>query len=482
MNIAMITSEVLPFSKTGGLADVSYSLSKEYAKLGHNVTIITPFYSSGKKDLFKNIKQVMKFKTIMNWREIETTVYHSLFKGMDFYFIKQDQYFNRDSLYGFYDDGERYAFFTNAAIEILKRLPYKIDIAHVHDWQAGMVPCLLKVKYSNDKVLSKIKTVLTIHNPLFKGYLNRDSLFDLYNLNPSLYDEGKVRLENQVSTLKAGIVFSDKITTVSPTHREELLTVEGSKGLNYDLTLRQNDFAGFLNGMDYDAFNPIKDKTIFFNYGIKNVTEGKEKNKLEVCKLFGLDPNAPLFAVISRLTDQKGVDLIVAMADFISHEGGNFAVIGSGDKWAEDQLRNLKNDNPNNVYVYFGYNEDLAHKLYSASDFFIMPSAFEPCGLGQMIAQKYGSLPIVRRTGGLKDSVICLDDKNLNYKVANGFGFDNYSVIDALKVCAKALIIYDGKKSMFNTLRKNAMRTDNSWNKSAKLYLGLYEELLNLKK
>lgn len=478
MNIVMVSSEVLPISKTGGLADVVYSLSKEYVKSGHKVSIITPLYKNGNLSCFKNVKQVMSFKTIMNWREISTSVQHSLYKGIDYYFIDVKQYFDRDGFYGYYDDGERFALFSNATIEILKRLPYKVDILNVHDWQAAMIPCLLKVKYFDNKSLNKIKTVLTIHNPLFKGYLNKDSLFDLYNLGLDIYYNGKVRLEEQVSTLKAGIVYSDKITTVSPTHKEELLTYEGGKGLNYDLRLRENDFAGFLNGMDYDEFNPRKDKAIFKNYSLKTLNEGKFKNKVEICKVFNLNPKLPLFAVVSRLTDQKGVDLILAMADFISHEGGNFALIGSGERWAEDNLRELKNKNPNNVYIYFGYNEELAHKLYSAADFFIMPSAFEPCGLGQMIAQRYGTIPIIRQTGGLKDSVICLSEDNKNYKVANGIGFERYNVIDSLKASAKALIIYSSKNNIFNRLRINAFKTNHSWANSAKLYLGLYEELL----
>lgn len=478
MNILMVSSESLPVSKTGGLADVCYSLSKEYVKLGHNVSIITPLYKGAKLSVFKNIKKVFSFKTVMNWREINTDVYHCLYKKVDYFLIDCPQYFKRDGFYGYFDDGERFAFFANSTIELMKRLPFKIDICHVHDWQAGMIPCLLKVKYKDDEFLSSIKTVLTIHNPLFKGYLSRESLFDLYNLSTDIYDNGKVRLENQVSTLKAGIVYSDKITTVSPTHREELLTKEGSKGLDYDLILRQDDFAGFINGMDYEEFNPQTDKTIFYNYKKSNVAFGKYKNKVELSDMFGLDPKLPMFAVVSRLTDQKGVNLILAMADFVSNEGGNFVLIGSGEQWAEDNLRALKDKNPNNVYVYFGYNEELAHKVYSASDFLIMPSAFEPCGLGQMIAHRYGSIPLVRRTGGLKDSVICLDDNNKNYLKANGIGFDNFSVIESLKACAKALIIYSSKDGVFEQVRKNAMNVDHSWKLSANLYLGLYNELL----
>lgn len=477
MNIVMVSSETLPISKTGGLADVVFALSKEYVKENHHVSIITPYYKN-MNNVFKKVKLVATFKTVMNWRETFTEVYHSYFKGMDFYLIKCDYYFGRDKFYGFYDDGERYAFFQNATIELLKKLPFKIDIVHCHDWQSAMIPCILKEKYRDFAGLNQIKTVLTIHNPLFKGYLYRDSLFDLYNLDVRLFDSGKVRLEDQVSTLKAGIVFADKITTVSPTHSEELLTKEGSKGLDYDLVLRRDDFSGILNGMDYQDFNSKTDKNLYFNYGSKNLEEGKSKNKVEFCKVYGLNPKIPLFAVISRLTDQKGVDLILAMADFIIHEGGNFALIGSGDKYIESQFEGLRAKYPNNVCLYIGYNEGLARKLYAASDFFIMPSAFEPCGLGQMIAQRYGSLPIVRRTGGLKDSVIPLSENDSNINIADGFGFDAYNAIDSIKVCAKALLIYSSKEDTFKKLRKNAFKVDHSWKKSAALYLDLYNKIL----
>ena len=263
MNLLMVSSECLPFSKTGGLGDVAYSLSKELVKDGVSVSIATPFYGSIRKEKY-NFKSLYKFVVTMNWRKIETEVFHVEYEGIDYYLFKNDHYFNRNNgLYGYYDDGEVFAYFSNAVIEFMKLIPYKFDIVHVHDWQTAMIPCLIKNKFKDEKAFIDIKTVLTIHNPLFKGYFNGDSLYDLYGLDYSLFKEGKVRLENQVSTLKAGIVYSDKITTVSPTHADELKTPEGSKGLWYDLILRQDDFSGILNGMDYKEFDPSKDKIIY---------------------------------------------------------------------------------------------------------------------------------------------------------------------------------------------------------------------------
>ena len=478
MNIVMVSSEVLPFSKTGGLSDVSYSLSKEYVKLGHKISIITPFYKDVEKKTRSKLKMVMKDVIVtMNWRKPTFNLFHTEIDGIDYYLIQNKQYFERSAIYGYFDDGERFAFFSLAAIEIMKKLPYKLDVCHVHDWQGAMIPCLLKEKYIDDEVLGKIKSVLTIHNPMFKGYLNKDSLFDLYNLGTHLFDEGRVRLDNQVSTLKAGIVYADKITTVSPTHKEELKTKEGSKGLWYDLSLRGDDFVGIVNGIDYKEFNPSKDKLIYKNYNSKNVLKEKKFNKIDFSKEYNLNPELPLFSVVSRLTSQKGLNLIKAMAEFLVNQGASFAVLGSGESEAENYFNDLYRRHPNNVMVYIGYNNDLAHRIYAASDFFIMPSAFEPCGIGQMIAMRYGTLPIVRRTGGLKDTVMPLDENYSNYKVATGLGFDNYSQIEALSTVTKALILYSGKEKEFNKMIVNAMKVDHTRRRPALEYIALYESI-----
>ncbi len=480
MNILMASSECLPFSKTGGLADVAYSLSKEYARKKHNVSVITPFYSSIDISKFPNITKYQELEVKMNWRHIRFTIYHTEIDGISYFLVDNKYYFYRDSLYGFYDDGERFAFFSNAIIEFLKNSSNNFDILHVHDWQVGMLPCLLKVRYFNDEKLNKIKTVLTIHNPLFKGYFSPSSLYDLYELNQNLYNDGSVRLDDQVSTLKAGIKFADKITTVSPTHAYELTTREGSFGLWYDLTLRQNDFVGILNGMDYDEFSPRSDKLIYKTFNLRNYKTGKNENKVEFCKEHNLDPDLPLFAVVSRLTDQKGLDLIFSMSDFITHAGGNFAVLGSGETHAENFFNDLYMKNQNHTFVYIGYNNNLAHKLYAASDFFIMPSKFEPCGLGQMIAHRYGSLPIVRATGGLKDSVIGYysDDNGDNSDLANGFVFNDYNVCEAIKTVGEALNLYNTRKKLITKLSRNALKTDHTWSASADKYLELYNEIV----
>ena len=481
MNILMASSESLPFSKTGGLADVIFSLSKEFVKLKNNVSIVLPKYKTNKVIKGVKLNKIFQFDVKMNWRIIPTSVYHCYYLGIDFYFIENQKYFERDNLYGYYDDGERFAYFTNAVVKLIASLPYKIDIVHLHDHQVGLLPCVIKTLYSDKEIYKGIKYVLTIHNPEFKGYFSKDSLYDFYNLPINLYNEGKIRLDEQVSTLKAGIVFSDKITTVSPTHAKELLTYEGSKGLNYDLNLRKNDFVGILNGMDNDFFNPRTDTYIYKNYGIKDVLRGKNENKTEFCKKYNLDPKLPLFAIVSRLSSQKGIELLYPMVEFLSYTGGNIALIGSGEKGIEDKFVQLGRVNNKHIFIYIGYNEELAHKVYAASDFLLMPSSFEPCGLSQMIAQKYGSLPIVRKTGGLKDTVNCYDlsdeEKKAKDIIKDGFGFDNYSISEAILTCAKAMNLYNGKKDVYKKMVINAMKLNHTWDESARIYIALYESI-----
>jgi len=477
MNILMVASEANPFYKTGGLADVIYALSKQFVKMGHNVSICLPYYTRiGKQNLLK-VEPIYKLEVKMNWRKFDTEVYAQDYDGIHYFFIKCDQYFARDKFYSYFDDGERFAYFSNAVLELIKFLPFKLDIVHVHDWQPGMIPCLLKTKFKDSPKYKGIHSVLTIHNPLFKGYFNPSSLWDFYGIPYEEYEKGNVQFESQVSSLKAAIHYSDKITTVSPTHAFELTTPEGSKGLWYEMTLRRDDFIGVLNGMDYEEFNPAKDKLIYKEYSEKTYLAGKKANKEAFCNEHNLDSSLPLFAVVSRLSDQKGLDLMFAMADFVSNNGGIFAVLGSGEKYAEDYFDNLIRRNPKHTYVYIGYNDEIAHKLYASSDFFIMPSAFEPCGLGQMIAQRYGSLPIVRRTGGLKDSVTPYNVDTHNDKEADGFGFDNYNVIDAIGACSKSLMVY-GDKNYLHNMVINAMSRDNTWEKSATKYIEVYKQAI----
>lgn len=477
MKIVMVSSESRPFCKTGGLADVVYSLSKELVVQGQEVSIIIPYYDMIAKRLPRDqLKKAASFKTHMSWRQQNVDVYHKVEDGINYYFVENQQYFERGHIYGDFDDGERFAFFTNAAKEFLLAKKLYPDIVHVHDWQAGMLPCLMKVDPLCQKKFAKTKYVFTIHNPAFQGLMPKFTLGDFYNLTDELFDNGAVRFKDQVSTLKAGIVYSDKITTVSPTHHLELLSPEGGMGLDGVLRFREWDFSGILNGIDYLEFNPNDDKVIAKNFTPSTLVSGKKANRAALFKELGLkENNGPLYSLVTRITWQKGFDIIFPAVEELINRGANIVMLGSGEYNYEQRWEELKRRYPDRIGLYIGYSDPLAHKIYAASDFFIMPSLFEPCGLGQMIAQRYGTLPIVRRTGGLRDSVICYDGNNADK--SNGFGFDEYSIYEMARTSQYAFDVYQDKK-LLHQLMKNAMLTDNSWAKSTQEYLKLYKLLV----
>ena len=477
MKIVMVASEARPFCKTGGLADVVYSLSKELAKEGEDVSIILPFYDSIRRQISdKVLKKVASFNTHMSWRKQIVDVYQIITEGIKYYLIENQQYFERGHIYGDFDDGERFAFFTMAAKELLLTKRIYPNIIHVHDWQAGMLPCVLRMDDECREKFAKTKFVFTIHNPAFQGLMPKFTLGDFYNFTDELFDNGSVRFKDQVSTLKAGIVYSDKITTVSPTHHLELLTPEGGMGLDQVLKYREWDFSGILNGIDYLEFNPEDDKQIAMPFNKKNFVSGKKANKEALLKQYNLkNTKGPLFSLVTRITWQKGFDIIFPAIEELIARGATIFMLGSGEYQYEQKWEEIRARHPDRVGIFIGYSDALAHKIYAASDFFIMPSLFEPCGLGQMIAQRYGTLPIVRRTGGLRDSVICYD--GTNEKTSNGFGFDAYSVYEMNRTSQYAYNVYEDKK-LLHQLMKNALETDNSWEKSTQEYVKLYKALV----
>lgn len=465
MKIVNVASEANPLIKSGGLGDVVYSLSRELAKAGHEVSIILPYYK-----VVKNKKIDTEFLGYdyvdMSWRHQYIGIFKCQIDGVNYYLIDNEQYFGRDNLYGYGDDGERFAYFALAAQKIIHKLSLKPDIVHVHDWQPGMLLALMRTK-PLDK--HKAHYVLTIHNPAFKGYLYKEALGNLYNLHDSLYDSGAVRFEGMVSTLKAAIYFADKITTVSPTHRNELLTEEFSQGLSSVLEYRRDDFVGILNGIDVVEFDPEHDPKIAANYSKKAFITNKGKDKKALLKETGLkNVNAPTFGIVSRLTYQKGVELVIQNALHLIYRGANLVVLGSGEKALENSLQQLRDSYPNQVAIYLGYSDPLAHKIYAGSDFFLMPSLFEPCGIGQIVAQRYGALPIVRETGGLVDTV---------HAEVDGFSFTYYDSFSMRCAIDRALDVYYTDKEKMKSMIKTAMSLDRSWVESMNKYLDLYKEV-----
>ena len=476
MKILMVASEARPFCKTGGLADVVYSLGKELVVMGQEGFVVLPYYKQIKDKIHANVKKVASYPISMSWRRNQADVYVTYESGITYYFIESSQYFDRDGLYGFEDDNERFAFFVLAVKELLYHLNLIPDIIHVHDWHPGMLPCVMKEDPYSREFFNKTKYVTSIHNPAFQGMMDKYCLGDYYGLSDIVYESGKVRFKGAVSSLKSAIMYSDKITTVSPNHKLELLTPEGSMGLYNVLELREWDFAGILNGIDYVEFNPNNDDKLVANYNVQTFAKGKAANKKALFEQLGIkDYGHPCYSLVSRVTWQKGMDLVFPACEELARRGCNIIMLGSGEYKYEQQMEDLRRRYPDKVAVYIGYNDALAHQIYASSDFFLMPSLFEPCGLGQMIAQRYGTLPIVRRTGGLKDSVINFDSGNAD--ISNGFGFDLYGINDMISTCIYA---YDTwwNAPLRKQLIKNAMKTDNSWTKSAKEYLALYKSII----
>ncbi len=471
MKIAMVASEANPLCKTGGLADVVYSLSKELVILGEEVSVILPYYKKikGRPDL--KLKKLGSYDVYLSWRRQSADIYLCYIDGIAYYLVGNDYYFDRDDLYGYGDDGERFAFFTLAARNLFPFLSLHADVIHVHDWQVGMLPVLVREQSRDLPCFAGTKFVMTLHNEAFKGLLDRYFLNHFYGLDDILFDDGRVRFDGMVSTLKAGIIYADEIVAVSPNHAKELLSPGDSMRLDGVLALKQGHFQGIVNGIDTMEFNPAEDPLLAKNYDVSSFKEGKKVCKEHLLKSMFLPvSDAPVFGLVSRLTSQKGIDLVVQVARGIFDKGGKMTVLGSGEYELEQAFENLRAQYPEQMAIYRGYNNQLAHDIYAGSDFFLMPSLFEPCGIGQMLAQHYGSLPLCRRVGGLADTVTPYVEGNTD---ATGFLFDDYSGSAFWSQIESAFRVYENTK-LKNTLVKNAMNIDYSWKTSALAYLALY--------
>ncbi len=471
MKILFVGSEATPFSKTGGLADVLGSLPKELNKLGVDARVVLPKHMWTKEKFNSLLEPVCNFRISVGPKEeyagIETTVY----EGVTFYFIDNEYYFGyRNTLYGHYDDGERYGFFCNAVLKMLEELDYYPDVIHTHDWQAGLVPYLYQRKYIDKKKYRGIKTVHTIHNIAYQGRFSKE-------LMPYLDVEYSSDLEfdNVINFLKTALVTSDYITTVSETYAEEILHDFFGYGMQHVLRNRIETLGGIVNGIDYDDFNPKTDNKIDYNYSLYNYIKGKALNKKALRDYHGLEDNKrPIIGVVSRLADQKGFDLIGEVIEGAVAKGDiQLVLLGSGDPGIEKFYNELHKKYPSQVGVYIGYSDEMARKIYAGSDMFLMPSRFEPCGLAQLISLKYGTVPIVRKTGGLRDTI---EIYNKYTGEGTGFGFENYDAGDMLYAINNALEVFGDPKS-WKQLVKRGMQQDFSWQESAKKYIELYKKL-----
>lgn len=472
MRIAIVTPEAIPYSKTGGLADVTGTLFKEYGKLGLEVFLFLPLYMKTYQE-FKGQIQDTGVEIEINLKDIKKRCRIFLLnpkKNSKVFFISENEYFGREELYGtssgdYPDNNYRFIFFCKAVIEALKILRINPDIIHCNDWQSALIPLYLKTIYRDS--FSDTKTILTIHNLGYQGIFPPETL-EVAGLGWDLFHMDGVEFYGNVNFLKAGIISADFITTVSETYAMEILTPEFGFGLDGVLRKRQKDLYGILNGIDYEEWNPSRDKHLPFNYS-KGRLSGKFKCKLELLKRCGLKgPELPIFCFIGRLSNQKGIDLLTDVIASIINLGANLVIIGKGEEFYDSLLRSEKERYTEKVFFYSGFDEPLAHLAYGGSDIFLMPSRYEPCGLGQMIAMRYGTIPVARKTGGLADTI--QDNKT-------GFLFYEYSTGAFMEKIEQAFECYNDKRR-WNDFIKNAMSMDFSWKRSAMRYLEIYRRLL----
>lgn len=475
MKVLFVGSEANPFIKTGGLGDVLGTLPKALVKEGIDARVVIPKYKNINQELKDKLKFLKWFMVKVGWRTQYAGVFEYKKDGVTYYLIDNEYYFGRDGLYGYYDDGERFAYFDRAVLEFLKEIEYQPDIIHCNDWHTGMIPVMLEVEYAKDLFYYNMKSIFSIHNLKFQGVFSKDILQDLFGYDLEPYYNNSLAFDGGVSFLKGGVMYSDRITTVSNTYVEEIKSYEYGERMDFDLRNRSYALSGILNGIDYEEFNPEKDKNIYRHFN-KNNLEGKGINKEELQKELGFPVNkdAAMIGIVSRLTNQKGLDLIVEIADRLLQHNIQLVVVGTGDYIYEEHFKGLACRYNDKVSANIKFDNMLAHKVYAASDMFLMPSLFEPCGLGQLISLRYGSVPVVRETGGLKDTISPYNKYN---GLGNGFSFTHYNGNDLLNVLEYALEIFKDKDS-WNNIVKQAMESDNSFEKSAKEYVNLYNNLV----
>ena len=422
------------------------------------------------------MKHVTDFVVDVGWRKQYCGIESLEYNGITYYFVDNGYYFNRNGLYGFFDDGERYAFFSRAILEALPHIEFKPDVIHCNDWHTGPVSVLLKDKYINNSFYENIHTFYTIHNLKYQGIFPSVVLKDLLGLDYSYFTSDKLEYYGNVSYMKAGIVYSDVISTVSETYAEEIQDAHFGEGLNGILKSRKNDLYGIINGIDYDIYDPNCDPYITANYS--KTTEKAVKNKMKLQQILNLPvrEDVPIFCIVSRLVQEKGMDLITRVFDNIINKDIQFIVLGTGGEMYENFFKHEAMHHEN-LSANILFDNSLAHKIYAGCDFFLMPSLFEPCGLGQLIALSYGTIPITRSTGGLNDTVHSF---NKYTGVGNGLSFSNINAHDMLYAIENGIKLYEDK-TIWKKLVNNAMNCDYSWNKSSEKYISLYKYLIGMK-
>ena len=475
--VLFVSFESLPFIKTGGLADVVYALPKALDKEQFEVRVVMPMFKTIKEKYYEGMKYLDHIYVHSGYINEEANVYSYINEGIEYLFIENDTFFFRDGVYGYKDDAARFSFFNVAVLEMMIKLDYYPDICHEHDYHTAVLPALCKIRYNAIESIRNIKHIFTIHNLAYQGEYDKQVLFDYLAFDYKYYDNGDLRFNDYCNFMKIGIHFADLVTTVSKTYSKEIQTPEFGNNLDVILRYRNNDLYGIVNGIDTDSFDPKKDKSIYHNYNIKNYLAGKRENKLSLQYQLGLkqDPDVLLIGMVSRLTFQKGADLVLGAMPEILKGNVQVAILGTGESKYEYAFKMLEEGNKGRCVYYCGYNEGLAHQMYAGLDMLMMPSLFEPCGISQLISMRYGTLPFVRETGGLKDTVEPLNEYTMQ---GTGFSFGPYAVEDFNNVFNYAYTQYYDYPERWNMMIKNAMKQDVSFAKSAREYEDLYRKVV----
>ena len=474
MKLLYVASEGAPYSASGGLGDVIGALPKTVARTDKNIecSVILPLYGNMKVEHREMLVHVTDIMFKLSWRTTGASVYKIESDGVTYYFIENHYYFDRAKTYGEWDDGERFAFFSTAVIEFMLNTGYTPDILHANDWQSALTVIYLKTKYKNKIALSKIRTLFTIHNIEFQGKFDSAILGDVFALDNEFLDI--VEYNGCINLLKGAMTVSDYVSTVSPNYANELKHDFFAFGLANIVKSVEGKMCGIINGIDYTAFSPNVGGEIYHTFNKRCVKSGKEKNKLAFQREIGLEENAsiPLVVMVTRLTDQKGLDLVLHIIKEFLEEKVQFALLGTGDEKYEEAFTTIASEH-SNFKALIKFDRSLSKKMYASADIFLMPSKSEPCGLAQMIACSYGTVPVVRAVGGLYDSIIPYGMENYN-----GFTFNNYNAHELLYTLKNALNLYSNT-SEWSKIRKNAINADFSWDTSAAKYIQLYNNLVN---
>ena len=473
MKILFCSSEVVPFAASGGLGDVAGSLPKSLNAEGQDVRVILPLYGKIKEKYSEDLKFIDSFNVSLGWRNQYCGLFTMEQNGVTYYLLDNEFYFNRPNLYGYGDDGERFAFYSKAILESMLHMDFEPDIIHANDWQSALVTLYINVYYRHIQKFQKIKTVFTIHNIAYQGQYGYNMIADTLGLPQEWAHHAEYN--GDTNFMKAAIENADKVTTVSPTYAQEILDPWFAHGLDPILREKQHKLWGILNGIDYESYNPKTDKIIVKNFHADAFIKNKAVCKKELRSLFNLEEDgSPIISMVTRLVGHKGVDIVVQAMQGLIDKGYQVVVLGTGESQYEEFFRDLAARYPGRVGVEIAFIPALSRKIYAGSDMFLMPSKSEPCGLSQMISLRYGAIPIVRETGGLKDSV-----KDSQGGEGNGFTFANYSASELYECCMRAYEGFQDTKG-WRVLVKRAMKGDYSWKASAVEYIKMYEDTLSL--